>query len=155
MNALMPPLALSIGLALAACSAPQPNAGNSADDGAATSTTTRREPPVASAPATANRTEPAPQTTDVGRMPSIQAGWYSDGTFRACGSTSVLKVDDTADIERRITAGGMTAGEPVYVQLEGMPMSGNAFMLTRVVQVGSKTPVPDCAMTGTTIQSGG
>lgn len=84
----------------------------------------------------------------------MQAGWYSAGTFRACGSTKAMKVDNTADIDAQIKQGGMSAGDPVYVQVEGMPM-GASYMLTRVVQVGSKTPVRDCPMTGTTTQVGG
>ena len=169
----MPLLALSTGLALAACSAPQPNASDTAADTATTpaaapaaapasSAATPSPAPVEPAAATA---QPAATTTETpaaeaahdgtAATSGTQAGWYSGGTFRACGSTAALKVDNTADIERQIKAGGMSAGDPVYVKLEGMPMAGNTYMLTRVVQVGSKTPVRDCPMTGTTIQSGG
>ena len=84
-----------------------------------------------------------------------QAGWYSAGTFRACGSATAMKVDKAADIDRQIKAGGMSAGDPVYVKLEGMPMGKGDYMVTRVVQVGSPTPVRDCPMSGTTTQSGG
>jgi hypothetical protein len=89
-----------------------------------------------------------------GMSTSTQAGWYTAGTFRACGSAQAMKVDNTAEIDAQIKKGGMNAGDPVYVQVEGMPMGKN-YMLTRVVQVGSKTPVRDCPMTGTTTQAGG
>jgi hypothetical protein len=84
----------------------------------------------------------------------VQAGWYTAGTFRACGSTQAMKVDKPAEIDAQVKKGGMSAGDPVYVQLEGMAM-GETYMLTRVAQVGSKTPVRDCPMTGTTTQAGG
>lgn len=89
-----------------------------------------------------------------GMSTGTQAGWYTAGTFRACGSAQAMKVDNTAEIDAQIKKGGMNAGDPVYVQVEGMPMGKN-YMLTRVVQVGSKTPVRDCPMTGTTTQAGG
>lgn len=89
-----------------------------------------------------------------GMATSTQAGWYTAGTFRACGSAKDMKVDKAAEIDAQIKKGGMSAGDPVYVQVEGMPM-GDSYMLTRVVQVGSKTPVRDCPMTGTTTQVGG
>lgn len=85
---------------------------------------------------------------------STQAGWYSAGTLRACGSAKAMKVDKPAEIDAQIKKGGMSTSDPVYVQVEGMAM-GEGYMLTRVVQVGSKTPVRDCAMTGTTTQVGG
>lgn len=84
----------------------------------------------------------------------VQAGWYTAGIFRACGSKQAMKVDKPAAIDAQIKKGGMSAGDPVYVQLEGMPM-GDSYMLTRVAQVGSKAPVRDCPMTGTTTQNGG
>lgn len=89
-----------------------------------------------------------------GMSTSTQAGWYTAGTFRACGSAQAMKVDNTAEIDAQIKKGGMNAGDPVYVQIEGMPM-GQSYMLTRVLQVGSKTPVRNCPMTGTTTQTGG
>ena len=89
-----------------------------------------------------------------GMSTSTQAGWYSAGTFRACGSSKAMKVDKPAEIDAQIKKGGMSASDPVYVQVEGMAM-GEGYMLTRVVQVGSKTPVRDCPMTGTTTQVGG
>ena len=91
--------------------------------------------------------QPAPAAT------GVQAGWYTAGIFRACGSTQAMKVDKPGAIDAQIKKGGMSAGDPVYVQLEGMPM-GDSYMLTRVTQVGSKAPVRDCPMTGTTTQSG-
>ena len=94
-------------------------------------------------------------SADKGAMASsMQAGWYTAGSFRACGSAKSMKVDKPADIDARIKAGGMSAGNPVYVKLEGMPM-GDGYMLSKVVEVGSKTPVRDCPMTGTTTQVGG
>ena len=85
---------------------------------------------------------------------SVQAGWYTAGIFRACGSEQAMKVDKPAGIDAQIKKGGMSAGDPIYVQLEGMPM-GDTYMLTRVAQVGSKTPVRNCPMRGTTTQVGG
>lgn len=96
----------------------------------------------------------APATGTGSVAMGVQAGWYTGGIFRACGSTQAMKVDKPAEIDAQIKKGGMSAGDPVYVRLEGMPM-GNSYMLTRVAQVGSKTPVRDCPMTGTTTQSGG
>ncbi|GAB6196026.1 hypothetical protein [Lysobacter xanthus] len=89
-----------------------------------------------------------------GMVGTAQAGWYSAGRFRACGAGAALKVDKAADIDRRIEAGGMSATDPVYVKLEGMAMGTDQYMVTRVVQVGSPTPVRDCAMSGTTTQGG-
>ena len=91
---------------------------------------------------------------DAAMTSGAQAGWYSAGTFRACGSTAAMKVDKASEIDQKIKAGGMSAGDPVYVKLEGMPMGKGDYMVTRVVQVGSSTPVRDCPMTGTTTQSG-
>lgn len=173
MKTLMPLLAVSTGLVLAACSAP-PSGTTDADAASASADS----PPAAAVPAPAATPAPttdeaiapqaptAPAAGEAGQPPSTdapgampvagaQAGWYSGGMFRTCGSATALKVDNTADIERQIKAGGMAAGEPVYVKLEGMPMSGNVYMLTRVVQVGSSTPVRDCPMVGTTTQIGG
>jgi hypothetical protein len=101
--------------------------------------------------AISNKTSASGQPTPAG---GVQAGWYTAGIFRACGSTQAMKVDKPAAIDAQIKKGGMSAGDPVYVQLEGMPM-GDSYMLTRVAQVGSKTPVRDCPMTGTTTQKGG
>lgn len=93
--------------------------------------------------------------TKTGAMPSgMQAGWYMTGTFRTCGSAHAMKVDKPTAIDEQIKKGGMSASDPVYVQLEGMPM-GDAYMLTRIAQVGAKTPVRDCPMTGSTTQQGG
>lgn len=89
-----------------------------------------------------------------GMNTGTQAGWYSAGTFRACGSAKAMKVDKPAEIDAQIKKGGMSASDPVYVQVEGMAM-GEGYMLTRVVRVGAKTPVRDCPMTGTTTQVGG
>lgn len=83
-----------------------------------------------------------------------QAGWYRAGTFRACGSSASMKVDKAAQIDQKIKAGGMSAGDPVYVKLEGMPM-GDSYMLTKVVAVGSKTPIRDCVMSDPTNKVGG
>lgn len=82
-----------------------------------------------------------------------QAGWYQGGTFQACGSKSRLKVGNTAEIDSKIKAAGMQSSDPVYVRVEGKA-SGTAFDVSRVVQVGSPTPVRDCAMTGMTMQGG-
>lgn len=168
-------------LLLAACSAPKtenagpeatspaastPAAAPAADTAAATGA-----PPVSSSSAAdmpgmtaeqhaamgaaAAKQEGADNSSESAAASSVQAGWYTAGMFRACGSTAALKVDKTNDIDAQIRSGGMSAADPVYVQLEGMPMGSSDFMVTRVVQVGSKTPVRDCPMTGTTIQSGG
>lgn len=80
-----------------------------------------------------------------------QAGWYRGGTFQPCGSTQTYTVNAASDIDARIRAGKMSGTDPVYVLLEGSAANG-AFNVTRVAQVGSPTPVRDCAMTGTTTQ---
>lgn len=81
----------------------------------------------------------------------VQAGWYRDGAFQPCGRERSLKLSDTAQVEREIRAGGMQAGEPVYVRLSGESRD-SVFQVNQVVQVGSPTPVRDCPMTGTVIQ---
>lgn len=83
----------------------------------------------------------------------VQAGWYRDGTFQPCGREQSLELSDTARVESEIRAGGMQAGEPVYVRLAGENRQG-VFQVRQVVQVGSPTPVRDCPMTGTVIQGG-
>lgn len=80
-----------------------------------------------------------------------QAGWYRGGTFQPCGSTQTYTVNAAGDIDARIRAAKMSGSDPVYVRLEGSAANG-AFNVTRVAQVGSPTPVRDCAMTGTTTQ---
>lgn len=169
------PALLAFSLALSACA-------NDANSNASAATSVAPAPapaaPVAAPPATpaeAPAADAAPATTDAmagmsakdhaamanktaSAQPapagSVQAGWYTAGVFRACGSTQAMKVDKPAAIDLQIKKGGLSAGDPVYVQLEGMPM-GDSYMLTRVAQVGSKAPVRDCPMTGTTTQSGG
>lgn len=114
----------------------------------------------------AGTTTATPDTGSAGATPSpssagashaaaaVQRGWYTDGTFRACGDARALRVDKRDQIDAQVRKSGMSAGDPVYVRLEGMAMA-DGFMLTRVAQVGSPTPVRDCPMTGTTTQVGG
>ena len=83
---------------------------------------------------------------------TVQAGWYRAGTFQSCGSSAAVKATNAGDIEKQIKAGGMQPGDPVYVRVEGST-AGGVFNVTRVVQVGSPTPVRDCAMTGVVTQS--
>lgn len=89
---------------------------------------------------------------DMKGMAGEKVGWYRSGTLQACGSTASTKLNNTAEIEKQIKAGGMRSGDPVYVRLEGK-MDGSAFNVTRVAQVGSPTPVRDCAMNGVVTQS--
>ena len=98
--------------------------------------------PAACAPAGPSRS--APPT----------AGWYvqggADATFQPCGAAQ-LRVADGAELRRRAADFGLQDGDPVYVQLLGSQRDGE-FHLSRVEQFGSRVPVRDCPMTGTTIQ---
>lgn len=173
------PMLFASALALSACA----NNADTNTDTAASSTpapaTPAATPPAAPAEATIEKAPPATtgamagmssaehaemantkphrdvqHTADQAPATSVQAGWYTAGIFHACGSEQAMKVDKPAGIDAQIKKGGMSAGGPIYVQLEGMPM-GDSYMLTRVAQVGSKTPVRNCPMTGTTTQGGG
>jgi len=158
---------------LAACSASTPAVDTAA------STPAPAEAPTASAPTPAT---PAAETTgdavatdsaragapadhspeagtpsaasDDAMKGTVQAGWYSNGTFRACGESTGMKVDKAGEIDQKIKAAGMSASDPVYVKLEGMAMDGG-YMVTNIAQVGSSAPVRDCPMAGTTTQTGG
>lgn len=171
---------LVAGIALAACSGSRPepaSATSGTPSGPAAAPETAPSRPAATTTAEAAMPEMAPEThaameaaqhaqdarrgavTDGGThddaAATAQAGWYTAGTFRACGSTAALTLDKAADIDARIKAEGMSPTDPVYVRLEGMPMGDGQYMVTRIVQVGAKSPVRDCPMTGTTVQSGG
>ena len=103
---------------------------------------------VAGAVAACSQTAPLPVP---GVAPAAQpvAGWYSHGRLQPCGGPAT-SVGDTAELDRRIRAAGISADDPVYVRVE-TAATGGAQRITRVLQVGSPTPVRDCPMTGTTI----
>lgn len=180
MKTLLYPVLIATTLAAGACAKTADTADTAAPPAAAASTDATAAPTAASTDATAGDASTSADsmagmsaqehaamdaanhahaagdaaTSGAAMASSVQAGWYTAGSFRACGSAQAMKVDKAAEIDAQIKKGGMASGEPVYVQLEGMPM-GDAYMLTRVAQVGSKTPVRDCPMTGTTTQTGG
>ena len=147
MKPLLPLMVLFTAIALAGCN---PRGAKSADATAAAPTAMPDSTIAPSAPASTTEADAA--TGPRAMASDTQAGWYTGGTFRACQSDHALTVDKTVDIDRQIKAGGMDVSSPVYVKLEGMPM-GDTYMLTHVVQVGSRVPVRDCPMSGTATQS--
>lgn len=106
-----------------------------------------------SSPARSGRMESAsgPATPQQSTQSHV-AGWYRGGRLQPCGREEWLQLSSRTDIEAQARAQGITTSSPVYARLEGHAQ-GSTFHVTRVGQVGSATPVRDCAMTGTTIQS--
>lgn len=157
MKALTRPLLLASTLALGACAGTGDtvSATTAADASMGVGMATDQHAQTHAGAATPAHPHASAAASTAGAMATTrQAGWYTAGVFRACGSAQALKVDRAAEIDAQVRKGGMSAGDPVYVEIEGMAM-GDRYLLKRVAQVGSTAPVRNCAMTGTTTQVGG
>lgn len=84
----------------------------------------------------------------------VYAGWYmqhaGQATFQPCGQPQRIHVSAASDLAARAKKFGLQQDSPVYVRLMGT-MQGDAIEVIRVEQIGSPTPVRDCAMTGVVI----
>lgn len=84
------------------------------------------------------------------------AGWYTEharqSSFQPCGHGPALLVSGSAELRAQARKFGLDQDTPVYVRLIGVPTADrNEFVVSRVEQFGSATPVRDCAMTGVVI----
>lgn len=84
----------------------------------------------------------------------LMAGWYTQSArgavFQPCGSLA-LPIGASADLRERARDFDLQDDLPVYVRLRGT-RNGNGFDVASVEQFGSRVPVRDCPMTGTSVQ---
>lgn len=83
---------------------------------------------------------------------STYAGWFQHDSLQPCGSETRWTVTSADALHARIREAGMSPADPVYVRLAGT-LAGTQLRVERIEQVGSPTPIRDCPMRGTTIQS--
>lgn len=116
-------------------------------------TTPVQPPPVdtaaapAATPAPVETPAPAPAATTA----RSYVGWYMDHgdqpMFQACGSSEMSNIGNAGDLQAQVKASDIVPGNPVYVRFSGRS-EGGTIQVAQVQQVGSPTPVRDCALSG-------
>lgn len=116
------------------------------------------QPPADTGTAAAPAAAPAPAPVPAPAPAAEQAyvGWYmehgSQPMFQACGSSNMVNVSNAADLRARLKASDVVPGNPVYVRFTGRS-EGSAIVVDQVQQVGSPSPVRDCALPGVVMPS--
>lgn len=117
------------------------------------------QPPADSAPATTpaaaasgpGATTQAPAQAPAGAGTQAYVGWYTEHggqpMFQACDSSDMGNIDNAGELQARIKASDIVPGNPVYVRFTGRS-EGGTIRVAQVQQVGSPTPVRDCALPG-------
>jgi len=96
-------------------------------------------------------TPPAPAQAPTAATTQTYVGWYMEHggqpMFQTCGSSDMGNVDNAAELQRRVKASDVVPGNPVYVRFTGRT-EGSTIRVAEVQQVGSPTPVRNCALAG-------
>ncbi len=106
---------------------------------------------TAAAPAAAQAPVATPAPAPAPAAAQAYVGWYMEHggqpMFQACGSSDMSNIGNAGELQAQVKASDIVPGNPVYVRFTGRSESGT-IQVAQVEQVGSPTPVRDCALPG-------
>lgn len=117
-------------------------------------TGTAAAPAAAPAPSPTPVATPAPAPLPAPAAPAAEqayVGWYMEHggqpMFQACGRSEMSNIGNAGELQARVKSSDIVPGNPVYVRFTGRSEDGT-IRVAQVQQVGSPTPVRDCALPG-------